>query len=663
MSLFARHRPFSGIERSLLWLAAAGAAGYAAVGPKPWHTGVAKALAANRPPSLQDSLPWGFWWAAVAVALVCGGLAWAHRWWRCAEPATLSVPRLSEPPVQMAVWVTLLAVLLAATAMHRWPRLSHSFWGDESLAVSAYVQGHYISATPERRLGPLKFKQVPWMATWFGDWETGNNHTLFTVLCRASLDKWRQWNHRARHEFSESAARLPALAGGLGLLAAVAWLGRRLGAPRAGWLGAVLLALHPWHLRYSTEARGYSLMGMFLFLALGALITALETGSWGAWMAVAGAQFLSIASCKIALYPLVALNVVVAVVLWRHPRPGQGRLRGMSRWFVANALAAALFLVLYAPAHPQAVGGAAKIQKRGQTQFSPEWLLDMASEATTGMTWRTFAPDSPVQITWTKVCQARPETGGETGRALGLTGLVVLGWALVAGAVRVVRQSRPVAWAMVALAAGAVLMSLHLRYILKFEILPWYGFFLAPPLCLLAALGVIGYTRFHWVVMVLTVGIVAAALWPMNRAMVRHPYENLRGAMEASRGNHESTVDPPKRSRVYTCWLWRSSALYDPRGNTQIRTLPMLNYAIREAERAQGELYMIIGYPELAKRITPTVYQRVTNDPSFEKVAEFPAQVPRHTLSVYRYVSKATRQARKWREYPALAMKVIPARP
>ncbi len=621
-----------------LGLLSLGAAVYLALGAKPWHAGVAEALAQGRTPALAQALPWGFWWGAAAVVLVSGGLALTHRWWWSAAPATLDVPRLSEPPMKALWWWAALCVVVAGTAAHRWPRLSHSLWGDESLALAAYIQDHYIVSNPERRLEPLKLKKVPWSETWFGDRETGNNHYLFSVLCRHSLDKWREWNGRKRHEFSEAAARAPAFAGGLAMLVAVAWLGRRLAGPRTGLLAAVLLAIHPWHLRYCTEARGYSLMGFFLCVSLGVLVVALETGAWSVWLGFAALGFLSIYSCKIAVYPLAMLNVIVAVALWRRGKSGAPRWQGLARWFVSNALAALVFIVLYAPCHPQAVGGATKIQKRGQTEYSTGWFLDMASEAGTGIPWRTFSPDSAVQVSWSKIWQARPEVGGHVGLVLGAAGLAALALVLAAGVRRMWRESRPAAWGAAAIVLGVVALSVHLKHGLKFEILPWYMFFTTPALCLVAAIGAAGLP-WRRLVLVGVPLLYAAAVLPLNRAMIRHPYEDLRGAMEITRGRHESPYRKAP-SRVYTCWLWRSSALYDPRGNSRIRTLPMLNYAIRETRRAKGELYMIIGYPELSARITPAVYKRVTGDASFEKIAEFPAQVPRHTLMVYRYVPR-----------------------
>jgi hypothetical protein len=134
-------------------------------------------------------------------------------------------------------------------------------------------------------------------------------------------------------------------------------------------------------------------------------------------------------------------------------------------------------------------------------------------------------------------------------------------------------------------------------------------------------------------------GFFGLATAPLQRVVVTVPYEDFRSAVAVSRGRHE---DPNQRapSRILTCWLWRSSLLYDPRADSRVRTLPMLNQRIRAAKRAGGELYVIIGYPWLSASITPTFFHRVTTSPMFEKVADYPAQVPRHTLTVYRYVGQ-----------------------
>ncbi len=636
----------SSLRRNAIVLVLTGVAAasgvYLAIGTKPWHTGVAAAVAEKKVPAVWDSMLWGWWWAAWAVLFITLGLVLTRCWWAGSPVVRVPVPKLGERPLGRRVWWGLLAVLMVATGIDRWPRMNHSLWGDESMAVLEYVQGHYIKARADDPQGPLKFRRVTWKETVFGDRQMGNNHYLFSQLSRLSVERWRRWRKGERHEFSEAAIRLPAFAGGLALLAALAGVGWRLGAPRAGLLAAVLMALHPWHVRYCTEARGYSLMGLFFCLALMLLITALESGAWWAWAMFATSQFLALYSCKIAVYPLALLNVFVAIALWRC---GGGsvaeRFRGLGRWLVVNAVSAVVFLVLYAPCHAQAVAAVEKIRGRGLNDLSFEWVRDMASEALTGIPWRTLTPDNPVQVTWSKIWRGAEGMGGVSGQCLGALGFAGILAAVAFGGARLWRRCRPAAWAGLAVLISAVASMLHFHEVLKVELLPWYWFFLTPVLCLAAAFGAMAAGgRACGLV---AVGLVAAfglATAPLSRRMTGIPFEDFRSAVAASRGRHE---DPNQRarSRIHTCWLWRSSLLYDPRADTRLRTLPMLNQRIRAARRAGGELYVIIGYPSLSARLTPTVYERVTTSPQFEKVADFPAQVPRHTLTVYRYVPEA----------------------
>jgi len=626
-----------------------GAGVYGVVGVKPWQTEVAAAVAAKKVPPVWDSMLWGWWYAAWGVLVMALGLLVLRRWWSGAPSPLVKVPRMEERPVSRWVWWGALGVLLVVTAWHRWPRMSHSLWGDESMAVAEYVQGHYILTDESQPLGSLRFRKVTWKETVFGDRQMGNNHYLFTQLARVTNDRWRSWTGGAKHEFSEVAIRVPSLLGGLGLLVALAWLGRRLGAPRAGLLAAVLMALHPWHLRYCTEARGYSLMGMFLCLTLGLLIGALEVGTWSAWALFATAQFCTLYSCKIAVYPLVLINGVVAMALWRAGggRPLE-RLQGLGRWFVVNTVSAMVFLILYAPCHAQAVAAVEKIRKRGLNDVSWDWLRDMTSETLTGIPWTTLTPDNPVQITWSKLMHA-----GGVPVWSGALGFLLMALAIALGATRMWCRCRPAAWVLTACLGAAVVSIIHFHDVLKVELLPWYWFFLTPPLCLTAALGVClvpGWVR--PAAGLALIGFFGWATLPLQRTMIRVPYEDFRSAVTASRGRHEDRIRRTS-SRVHTCWFWRSSQLYDPRRDTKVRTLPMLNQRIRAAQRAQAELYVIIGYPWLTARLTPTVFDRVTTSPSFEKMAEFPAQVPRHTLTVYRYVPGRALEAAAPDQMPA----------
>ena len=58
----------------------------------------------------------------------------------------------------------------------------------------------------------------------------------------------------------EWVVRIPAWLGGVGAVCMLGVLLRRVISPLAGVLAAWLFALHPWHIRFASEARGYSLM-------------------------------------------------------------------------------------------------------------------------------------------------------------------------------------------------------------------------------------------------------------------------------------------------------------------------------------------------------------------------------------------------------------------
>src|SRR5262245_65871970 len=70
--------------------------------------------------------------------------------------------------------------------------------------------------------------------------------------------------------------RVPALVAGVALVPAVYALGVRCVGRSAALLGAGLLALSPFAIYYSTEARAYSLAALFVLLAAPPLLAPLE---------------------------------------------------------------------------------------------------------------------------------------------------------------------------------------------------------------------------------------------------------------------------------------------------------------------------------------------------------------------------------------------------
>ncbi len=135
---------------------------------------------------------------------------------------------------------------------------------------------------------------------------------------------------------SEFALRLPsALAGvltvALLLRAGRRWLGRR----ATGWSG-LLLAVNPFHIWYSQEARMYALLGLLWLGSLWAFWQAVHRQRPGAWTLLGVLSALAYLTHYFALYlPLVQFAFLVATLRRHH--------RALARWTLTQAVAALPF--------------------------------------------------------------------------------------------------------------------------------------------------------------------------------------------------------------------------------------------------------------------------------------------------------------------------------
>jgi mannosyltransferase len=104
--------------------------------------------------------------------------------------------------------------------------------------------------------------------------------------------------------------RLPSLVSGVALIPVVYAVGRRLVGPAAALVGAGLVALSPFLVWYSNEARGYALLALLAAASTWALLVALERGGFWRWALVT----VLIAAALLTHY--TAAFVLVAQVLW-----------------------------------------------------------------------------------------------------------------------------------------------------------------------------------------------------------------------------------------------------------------------------------------------------------------------------------------------------------
>lgn len=111
--------------------------------------------------------------------------------------------------------------------------------------------------------------------------------------------------------------RLPSLAAGVGTVAALAALGRRLHGPATGLIAALALTVSPLHVEISQLARPYALFLLFTVLSLGALVTALDRGRARDWLWLSALLALNLYTHYLALQVLLLVAVTAIVLLAR----------------------------------------------------------------------------------------------------------------------------------------------------------------------------------------------------------------------------------------------------------------------------------------------------------------------------------------------------------
>ena len=147
---------------------------------------------------------------------------------------------------------------------------------------------------------------------------------------------------------SELALRFLSVACGIATVALVGWIGRRLFGPIAGLVAAAILALSPFHVWYSQEARSYALLALLASAAMATFILAVERGGRYRWAALAILDALALythyyAAFVLAAQGLTALALVVPS-LTRRTKDDLAAGRAALLGFLAAAVgAAALF--------------------------------------------------------------------------------------------------------------------------------------------------------------------------------------------------------------------------------------------------------------------------------------------------------------------------------
>jgi hypothetical protein len=589
--------------------------------PKPWN------LEVPVPEwTLMQCTRVSLWWAGLLALPVLSILALTTRHWTAPLPEVRHVDSKSRMPRLFWPIVASVTILYIATAA---PRLRHSLWDDEIYAVRKIVLGTDRIQSD----GSVTIKQLPWSRTLW-HCEGARNHGLQSVLSRLSLRTYQSVIHPQGLQFSETAIRLPSFIAGTLSIPAIALLVARLGFPWAGVIASLLLSLHPWHLKLATEARGYPFVLLFIPLLGLCIAQAASSASWR-WLA----GFAALEFALLYAWPGTLLTVLVAnaalLALILHFAPNrESRVKAISRWLAANALAGLALLPLVAPWTSQL------IQHVPTTIGLPlfaGWFKNAGALLLTGSLWsKTGLLDSPYLELFPWAARHSVESWSFAILALLFIGI---------GSLRLARANAICASILAVLLLPGLLLVLFAS-VRGIYLQEWYVSSMLPGIVTVAAIGMVtvlsGLARvqmMRWVAVPLAMLLIAgyaAFTGRIRYRLMSRSMEPFRESVEITR----PTLNPnaPENRDIITASSLMFPLVYDPLVRKAL-TVEEYKTLMREADARNIPLYVNNGFLAGVKDRYPEIHDFLANEQYFECLATLHGTEPMFDRTVYRYRS------------------------
>jgi hypothetical protein len=573
------------------------------------------------------------YWAAALNALLCGALLATSRFWAREErePLAAAAPRGSRVPA--VTWALLLGACLAAGAL-RWNLAHGSVWWDEAWTLRNTIVG--MSKPVEGEPGRVEFEPATWLDTlWYYNKPT--NHVLYSVTSRISLAGWRALTGAERSEWDEFAFRFPSFVAALLSVLLIGLLVHDLGFPRAAPFAGWLLAIHPWHVRFGAEGRGYSLMVLLAVVASFCLLHGLRDGRWRWWLGL-GASLLGLLWVHpLAVYFPLSMAGAAALGVWLGPGDRHDRGVRLGRLVAALVMSGMAYLQLMAPNLAQGV-----ILTRRLTQ-EPERWLQLAENI-----WITLAVGFLRKMPWD------PDYSFPTLTSLASDSIfpyVVVFGAIpalgIVGLVRVLRRPGPERAVFLGLVGAVPLLLLHRSFsdFLLIERFAIYGLVAVVPLVVIGLEGALQALLPRRAARVgvpagIVVGLVAfqAFVAPQTRLLMERPLMPSREVADFLAAAGEGV--PGGVIRAGVALGGNVPDVYDPWVIHVFRREEIA--ALCRRSLAEGRpLYVFYGY-NVANRGGPyrDVFEDLDDADAFEEVAHFGAVESEYVFRVLRFTGR-----------------------
>jgi hypothetical protein len=434
---------------------------------------------------------YGFWVGLAATAIIGCTVITSRWWWKWAHPASAASGggnTVRGGSLGRQGWLILALILLGAGWL-RGQHLDRFILRDEQDTIRYHLHGFYEE---NRRSGALEFVPVSWADAAFGN-RHGNNPVLMTVVSRAALEIWWRLSQEPRERYDPVVIRLPGFLAGMASIAVLSWCLLGFAPRRVALIGAAIAAIHPMHIDFSIQARGYAYVLLGVPLALGGAIRALQGGRWRDWIALVG-------GCAIVLYsylgglffvaPLVLTVFGVLLARWRrnrsHPELRQDTTRDITRLCATGLIGVPIYLTLAIPAVMGLIASTESFPRLFPLKWP--WWVALWTDFASGRTFNVPGDEisAPISMREAFGVLVRPEPWVWIGMLavvpVTLFGLVRL-WKSSVGSTRAVMTA--------AVISPLVQLAVHVG-LTRMVLFVYYFIYWLPPLICLAALGMDG---------------------------------------------------------------------------------------------------------------------------------------------------------------------------
>ncbi|MCF6311183.1 MAG: hypothetical protein L3J39_01910 [Verrucomicrobiales bacterium] len=335
-------------------------ASYLLISENPWSFDkeILSKIEAGEAVKLKFQVALGLYLAAAVNLILCTGLLVA--WWffdaRLGEPdrgISMGEGEAEQNVVEASglgargFYILLLLIVILGGGL-RWHLANGSLWWDELWSVKQAVVGAYVPEKKEE--GEYKFKEVSWeRSAWY--YRKPTNHAVASLSAKVVDSVWRRFSDAEPQEFHDFLIRLPMWLCSLLVIFMMGVLGRKWKMPWAGLAAALLLALHPWHVRYGVDVRAYTFVVLWAVMGCYWLTCIAESKnrSFFPWFMFGLNQFLLVWSFLLALWLAAGFFVAAVVLVFMTWRKRADRLTAWWSLFLVNVLGGMFFIQVFAP--------------------------------------------------------------------------------------------------------------------------------------------------------------------------------------------------------------------------------------------------------------------------------------------------------------------------